>query len=56
MAKPRPLPARSPGPVAAAADKTLRSYAVGAVPILNHFLKRLDLEAILERHLPAEGA
>jgi transposase len=42
--------------VAEAADKSLRSYLVGAVPILNHFLKRLDLEVLLERHLPAEDA
>lgn len=47
---------RFSGQVAKAADKSLRSYQVGAVPILNHFLKRLDLEGLLQRHLPAEDA
>ena len=59
MAKKRSAPSRrlrSSGQVAEAADKSLRSYLVGAVPILNHFLKRLDLEVLLERHLPAEDA
>lgn len=59
MAKKRSLPprqSRASGQLAEVADKTLRSYAVGAVPILNRFLKRLDLEALLERHLPAEDA
>jgi transposase len=32
---------------------TLRSWTVGALPILNHFLERLQLEALLEAHLPA---
>jgi transposase len=45
---------RRAGQVAAAGDKTLRSYTVGAAPILNHLLERLDLEAILQRHLPQE--
>lgn len=59
MAKKRSVPSRpsrSPGQVAEAADKRLRSYSVGVVPILNHFLERLDLENLLERHLPAEDA
>jgi transposase len=59
MAEQPPLPqrpTRSPGQLAEAADKSLRSYAVGAVPILNHILQRLDLETLLERHLPAEDA
>lgn len=47
-------PTRRAGQVAEAADKSLRSYAVGAVPILNHLLARLELEAILSRHLPKE--
>jgi len=45
---------RPAGRVAEAADKTLRSYAVGAVPILNDVLRRMDLKAILQRHLPPE--
>jgi transposase len=32
----------------------LRSYTVAALPILNHFLQRLDLEAILQSHVPSE--
>ena len=33
---------------------TLHSYEVGAVPILQHFLKRMNLEAILKQHLPPD--
>ena len=55
MAKqPKKRPSRQAGQTAEAANKTLRSYAVGAMPIVNHLLRRLNLEAILERHLPAE--
>ena len=32
---------------------TLRSWTVGALPIINHFLKRMQLEDILQNHLPA---
>lgn len=42
------------GRVAAAGETRLRSYSVGAVPIINRFLQRLKLTEILERHLPAE--
>ena len=30
----------------------LASQALGALPILGHFLDRLGLEQVLERHLP----
>jgi len=31
---------------------TLRSCTIGALPILNHLLQRMNLEDILQRHLP----
>jgi transposase len=52
--QPKKRPSRQAGQTAEAANKTLRSYAVGATPIINHLLGRLNLEAILERHLPVE--
>ena len=45
---------RRAGQMAEAADKTLRSYTVGAAPILNHLLERMKLREILQRHLPPE--
>jgi transposase len=45
---------RRAGRVAAAGETRLRSYTVGAVPILNRFFERLSLSEILERHLPRE--
>ena len=35
------------------ADITLESLEVGATPLVRHFLRRLDLPALLERFLPA---
>ena len=35
---------------------TLRSYRVGALPIINHFLECMRVEEILQEHLPAEDA
>lgn len=32
---------------------TLRSWTVGALPIINHFLKRMQLEDVLQDHLPS---
>src|SRR5271166_434077 len=32
---------------------TLRSWTVGALPILNHLMERMQLETILQAHLPA---
>ena len=42
------------GTVAQLAQGTLRSCTVGALPILNHLLQRLNLAAILQEHLPRE--
>jgi transposase len=43
-----------PGLVAKGAEQTLRSYSVGALPIINRFLQRIDLENILRQHLRAD--
>ena len=42
------------GNLARSGRGTLRSYTVGALPILNHFLDRMKLEEILQAYLPAE--
>ena len=42
------------GNLARSGPGTLRSYTVGALPILNHLLDRMKLEEILEAYLPAE--
>ena len=41
-------------PVARAAGRLLRSSTVGALPILNQFLRRIRLEEFLRAHLPPE--
>lgn len=33
---------------------SLRSYTVGALPIINHILQRMNLESILREHLPPD--
>jgi transposase len=43
-----------PGHVAQGAGQTLRSYAVGGLPILNQLLERMRLEELLAQHLPAD--
>jgi len=35
-------------------SSTLRSYTIGALPIINHILRRMNLEAILREHLPPD--
>lgn len=40
-----------PGLVAKATDQTLRSYSVGALPIIKRMMERIDLENILRQHL-----
>jgi len=35
---------------------TLRSETLGALPVINHFLARMGLDDIIERHLPANDA
>ncbi len=43
---------RRPGETAHAQGHTLESRRVGALPVLDRFLKRLNLEGFLEKHLP----
>ena len=50
----RPRKRRPTGRQARAGRRTLRSEKVGALPILNHFIRRLRLEEWLEEHLPPE--
>jgi transposase len=42
------------GRQARAGQQTLRSEKIGALPILNHFIRRLRLEEWLQQHLPPE--
>jgi transposase len=51
--KPTPPPLR-PGRTARAAGRTLDSYTIGALPILDRFFDRLRLKSILRDHLPHE--
>jgi transposase len=46
-------PSPPSGTVAQWPSQVLRSWTVGALPIINHFLERLQLEAILQAHLPS---
>jgi transposase len=48
-------PPHPSGTIAQWPSLTLRSWTVGALPIVNHFLERLQLEAILQAHLPARA-
>ena len=51
----KPIPeARRARVVAQAAGNTLRSHAVGALPLINGILKRLQLREHLQAVLPAE--
>lgn len=34
---------------------TLRSERLGPLPLINHFLERLDLEDVLDRHVPSDA-
>lgn len=53
--KPTCSPAKPPTPpVARTSRNVLRSSTVGALPILNHFLRRMRLEDFLRAALPAE--
>src|SRR3954452_21453959 len=49
-----PTPAPRPGETAAAGGQTLTSWRVAALPILDHFLRRLRLRDFLHEHLPRE--
>jgi len=44
------------GSTASAAGIQLRSFEVGAVPILNHYFERLRLDQLLDEHLPADDS
>ena len=46
--------ALQPGRIARVAGRTLRSYSIAALPILDRFFDRLRLESILRDHLPRE--
>jgi transposase len=50
----RPRKRRRTGRQARAGQKTLRSEKIGALPILNHFIRRLRLDQWLDEHLPTE--
>ncbi len=45
-----------PGFLAKSNGKSLRSYEVGALPIINHILRRMRLPEILREFLPASDA
>ncbi len=46
---------RAPGFQAKAGKKTLRSYEVGAMPIINHIIRRMRLPDILKEFLPDDS-
>jgi transposase len=50
--KRRPRP--EPGKQSASGPFQLRSFDVGAMPLVNHILQRMGLEALLEEHLPPD--
>jgi transposase len=43
------------GQTAQASSHTLRSFNVGALPIVNHLLERIRLEEFLQQHLASDG-
>ena len=43
------------GARARAGGQTLESYSIGALPIVNQLLMRIDLEGCLKKHLPPDG-
>lgn len=45
---------RELGTIARLQQGTLRSYTVGALPVLNRLLERMNLEEILQSHLPRD--
>jgi transposase len=52
--RPKAAPSLRPGRIARAAGRTLRSYIIGALPLLDRLFDRLRLEPILRDHLPPE--
>jgi transposase len=53
-ASPRRDSSRRGGHLAENGDQSLRSWTIGALPIVEHILQRMKLEAFLEQHLPSE--
>jgi transposase len=51
--RPTPTPPR-PGRLARAAGRTLNSYSIAALPILDRLFDRLRLRSLLREHLPPE--
>jgi transposase len=51
---PQATPPLRPGRIARAAGRTLHSYSIGVLPILDRLFDRLRLESILRDHLPRE--
>lgn len=51
----RPARAVVQEPRAQSDNAQLRSFHVGALPIINHFLERLDLHRLLAEYLPRES-
>jgi len=51
----KPREKRQPGLRAKAQAKSLWSYEVGAVPIINHFFRRMHLPEILHEFLPSDA-
>ena len=47
-------PSLEPGKNARAPGLTLQSYEVGALPLVNHVLQRIQLEELLQQHLPPD--
>jgi len=47
-----PREERQPGALARTQGNSLRSYQVGALPIINHFIRRMRLPEILRKFLP----
>jgi hypothetical protein len=45
---------REPGHLAQAGNVELRSYDVGALPLVNHILEKTRLEEFLSEHLPPD--
>lgn len=44
------------GARARAGGQTLRTFTIGALPIVNQLLERMQLQGFLERHLPPDGS
>jgi transposase len=52
--KPSQEKSKQPGQMAQGGGRRLRSTTIGSLPILDHILQRMNLEEILQAHLPPE--